>query len=57
MRFAPAEDDLVLRIPMILRVRPVVVQPRAVLIAVHVEDVRVAIRVGIVRRAVRATTP
>ena len=42
-------------IPLVLGIRPVVVQPQTVFIAFDVEDVRVAVAIGSVRRAIRAT--
>lgn len=41
------EDKLVLGIPLVVRLRPIVVQPQLVRIAFHVEDARIAIRVGL----------
>jgi len=38
-----AEDEPVVRIPLVVRFRPIVVQPRTVVVAIHVEDVRVAV--------------
>lgn len=43
---ATTENDLIVEIPLVVRIRPVVVQPRAVLIALAVEDVRVAVGVS-----------
>jgi hypothetical protein len=52
---AATENDLIVEIPLVVRVRPVVVQPRAVLVALAIEDVRVAVGIGSVSRAIRFT--
>ena len=49
------EHELVVGIPLVARIRPIVVQPQAVVVAFHIEDVRVAIAVGSVRHAIRTT--
>jgi hypothetical protein len=49
------EHELIVIVPIIVRVRDIVIQPQAVVIAVHVEDVRIAIAIGSVRHAIRAT--
>jgi hypothetical protein len=49
---ATTENDLIVKIPLVVRVRPVVVQPRAVLVALAAEDVRVAVGIGSVPRAI-----
>jgi len=41
-----AEDKLVLGIPLVVRIRPVVVQPETVLIPFQLEDIRIAAAVG-----------
>lgn len=50
-----AEDEAIVGIPPVVRFRPVVVQPRlAVLVPIDLEDVRVAVGIGVsVRSAVR----
>jgi hypothetical protein len=46
-RFSENEDDLIVEIPRIVRIRPVRVEPPpAVIVALQLEDVRVAVRVG-----------
>lgn len=58
MRVAETEHDPIVEIPAIVRVDIVGVEPTvAVVVAVDVEDVRVAIRVGIVQKAIRTTAP
>jgi hypothetical protein len=52
---AEAEDEHVVRIPLIVGFRPIVVQPQTVGVAFHVENVRVAIAIGFVRRAIVST--
>jgi|TARA_Y100000031_G_C8236231_1_gene393364 hypothetical protein len=42
---AGAEHELVVRIPLILGIGPIVVQPQVVAIAIELEDVRIAIGV------------
>jgi len=42
-------------IPLVRRPRPIVVQPQAAFVPFEVEDVRVAVAIGSVRRAIRAT--
>ncbi|MEN9654124.1 MAG: hypothetical protein RL235_236 [Chlamydiota bacterium] len=49
------EHELVLGIPLVVRFRPVVVQPRTILIAFNVEDVRVPVGVGFAWYATRIT--
>lgn len=41
-----AEGPLVVRIPDIVRIAPVAVEPQFRIVALHVEDVRVAVRVN-----------
>lgn len=46
-RVAGTEDEFVVEIPLVVRIRPVVVQlQRTVVIALHVEDVRITVPVG-----------
>ncbi len=46
-RLARAKTQLVLRIPLVIRLSPIVVEPTlAIVIPIHVENVRVAIRVA-----------
>ena len=54
-QLAKTEDKLILGIPLVARIRPIVVQPQAVLVAFEFENVRVAVAVGFVRCAIRAT--
>lgn len=49
---AEAEDELVVAIPLIRGLSPIVVEPQAVLVTIKLEDVRVAIGIGIVWRAI-----
>jgi len=42
-----AEDEPIVRIPLVVRFRPIIVQPRTIVVAIHVEDARVAIGVGL----------
>ena len=44
-RVSAGKKPLVLGIPLLVRLRPIVVQPKTVLIAIHVEHIRIAIRV------------
>lgn len=46
-RLSEAKDNLVVRIPLVVRFRPVVVQPQTILIVFNVEHVRVAVRVSL----------
>lgn len=46
---AEAERKLVLRIPPVVRLGPILVQPQTVLVVIQVEDVRVAVPVGLPR--------
>lgn len=39
--------ELVVRIPIVRRLRPIVVQPQTVVVAFELEDVRVAVGVGV----------
>jgi hypothetical protein len=56
-RVAKTEDDLIVEIPLVVRVRPIRVEPTlTIVIVLDVEDVRVAIRVGCMRNAFYATT-
>jgi len=41
-----AEDPLVVRIPEVVRIAPVAVEPQLRIIAFHAEDVRVAVRIN-----------
>ncbi|MGB7957626.1 MAG: hypothetical protein WCF77_02175 [Minisyncoccia bacterium] len=52
---AETEDELIVGIPLVRGIRPVVVQPQTVLVPFQVEDVRVAVAIGSVRHAIRAT--
>ena len=55
-RVAETEHDAIVELPAIVGIRPIVVKPQlAVVVALHIEDVRVVVRVRIVRRAIRAT--
>jgi len=55
-RVAKTEDDLVVEIPLVRRIRPIGVEPRlAVVVALDVEHVRVAIGVGCVHCATPVT--
>jgi len=49
------ENKPVLRIPPVVRISPVIVQPRTISIAFQPENIRVAVRVGFVKRAIYAT--
>ncbi|MCX6812366.1 MAG: hypothetical protein NTW79_01960 [Candidatus Berkelbacteria bacterium] len=50
-----AEQKAVAGIPMIRRIRPVVVQPQTVRVAIQVEDIRLAVTVCYVRFIIYAT--
>ena len=50
-----AEGELIVGIPLVAGLRPVVVQPQAVLVPFELEDVRVAIRVVSVRSPTQVT--
>ena len=54
-RLAETEHELVVRIPLVVGFRPIVVQPQTVVVAFQLEDVRVAVRVGVVRHVIRDT--
>ena len=41
--------------PPVVRIRPIVVEPQPILVSFEVEDVRVAVGIGSVRRAIRGT--
>lgn len=57
-RVAETEHDRVVEIPLVVRIRPIGVEPRlAVIVVLDVEHVRVAIGVGYVRGATRTTAP
>jgi len=49
------KDKLVIGIPCVVRIRPIIVQPQTVIIAFHIEDVRVTIAIDSMHRAVTAT--
>ena len=51
------EHDLVVRIPLVVRLGPVVVEPHAVIVVVEVEHVRIAVRVGDLRDTPSETLP
>jgi hypothetical protein len=42
-----AKDKLVVEIPLIARIRPIVVEPKTIVIPVDIENVRIAIGVGL----------
>ena len=48
-RLAETEHELVVRIPLVVGFRPIVVQPQTVVVAFQLEDVLVAVGVGVVR--------
>ncbi|OGI32467.1 MAG: hypothetical protein A2271_04510 [Candidatus Moranbacteria bacterium RIFOXYA12_FULL_35_19] len=51
-----AKDNLIVSIPLVVRLRPIVIQPRlAVIVAIHIEHVRIAVRVGFVCHAIYST--
>jgi len=54
-QLAETEDELIVGIPLVRGLRPIVVQPQAVFVPFQVENVRVAVLIGSVRRAIRAT--
>ena len=41
-----AEDPEVIRIPEVVRIAPIAVEPQLRIIALHIEDVRVAVRIN-----------
>ena len=41
-----AEDPMVVRIPEVVRIAPVAVEPQLRIIALHVEDLRIAVRIN-----------
>ncbi len=51
-RLSETEDKLILGIPLLLRLRPIVVQPQPVVITIQVEDIRVTVLVRSVYRAI-----
>ena len=54
---ATTEDKTVVSVPDIVGMTVVAVEPQLIVIVLHVEDVEVAVAVGCVRDAVRATAP
>lgn len=57
-RISETKDDLVLKVPVVVRVSDVRVQPLlAVIVPLDIEDVRVAIGVGSVQDAAPTTIP
>lgn len=57
-RIAAQEDPAVVGIPEVIRIAVVVIEPLlAVVVPLDIEDVEVAVRVGCVQNAIRATTP
>ena len=55
-RVAETEHDAVVEVPTVVGIRPIVVEPqRTVVVPLHIEDVRIVVRVRIVRRAICAT--
>ena len=57
-RVAETEHDAVVEVPTVVGIRPIVVEPqRTVVVPLHIEDVRVVVRVRIVRYAICATAP
>jgi hypothetical protein len=56
-RVAETEHDAIVEIPLVVRIGIVAVEPPiAVIIALDVEDVRIAVRIGSVCRTILATT-
>ena len=51
-----AEHKAIVGIPLVVRIRVVRVQPALVAIMLHIEDIRVAVRIGYVRDTIRTTT-
>ena len=49
------EHELVVRVPVVVKFRPVVVQPQTVVIAFHVENVGIAVTVRSARYAITTT--
>ena len=57
-RFAETEHDLVVEIPLVVRIRPIGVEPAlAVVVALEFEHVRIAIGIGYVHYPFQTTTP
>jgi len=54
-RLAETEHEPVARTPLAAGLRPTAVQPQTVVVALQLEDVRVAVRVGVVRHVIRDT--
>ena len=54
-RVSAGEHELIVGVPVVVRFRPVVVQPQTVSIAFHVENVGIAVTVRIVRGAITTT--
>ncbi len=52
---ATTEEERVIGIPPVVRLRPIVVQPETVVIAFAVEDVRVPVGIGSVQCAIQGT--
>lgn len=52
---AETEHERIARIPPVVGVRPIVVQPETVVIGLQVEEVRVSVGVSFVRHIVRST--
>ena len=43
---AETEHELVVKIPLVVRIRPIVVEPQAILVTFHIKDVRVTVGVS-----------
>lgn len=50
-RVAETEHDLIVEIPLVVRIRPIRIEPRLMVIPIDVEHVRVAVRIDYVRDA------
>lgn len=50
-----AKDKLIVEIPLVRGFRPIAVEPLAVVIPIDVENIRIAIRVGFICRAIFST--
>lgn len=46
------KDEFILGIPLVRRISPIIIQPQTILIAFEFEDIRIAIAISNVRRAI-----
>ena len=56
-RMAENEDEAVVRVPLVVRVAPIRVEPPSIIVVFDVEDVQVAVRIGVVWDAAITSSP